>query len=51
MQIQKKLVAKLKMNYTLRVLLFTDSKAEPTRAVNALTEEQQKTYKKYITRK
>ena len=51
MQIQKKLVAKLKMNYTLRVLLFTGSSAEPTRMVNTLTEEQQKTYKKYLTRK
>ena len=51
MQIQKKLVAKLKMNYTLRVLLFTGSLAEPTRMVNTLNEEQQKTYKKYLTRK
>ena len=51
MQIQKKLVAKLKMNYTLRVLLFTDSKTEATRMVDTLTEEQQKTYKKYLTRK
>jgi len=51
MQIQKKLVAKLKMNYTLRVLLFTDCKSEPTRMVDTLTEEQQKTYRKFLTRK
>ena len=40
MQIQKKLVAKLNLNYTLRVLLFTSSSAEPTRVVNALNEEE-----------
>ena len=48
MQIPKKLVAKLKLNY---VLLFTSSSAEPTGVVNVLDEEQQKTYKKYIKRK
>ena len=47
----RNLVAKLKINYTLRVLLFTSSAREPTGVVNALNEEQQKTYKKYITKK
>ena len=50
-QIGRNLVAKLKINYTLRVLLFTSSASEPTGVVNALNEEQQKTYKKYITKK
>ena len=50
-QIERNLVAKLKVNYTLRVLLFTSSASEPTGVVNALNEEQQNTYKKYITKK
>jgi len=50
-QIERKLVAKLKVDYTLRVLLFTSSARAPTGVVNALNEEQQKTYKKYITKK
>ena len=50
-KIERNLVARLKINYTLRVLLFTSSASEPTGVVNALNEEQQKTYKKYITKK
>ena len=42
-KIKRNLVAKLKVNYTLRVLLFTSSASEPRGVVNALNEEQQKT--------
>ena len=40
-QIERNMVAKLKLNYTLRVLLFTSSASEPTGVVNAPNEEQQ----------
>ena len=50
-KIEKPMLAKLKQNFTLRVLLFTNAPTVMGPAENHLTEAQQKTYKKYITKK
>ena len=50
-KIEKPMLAKLKQNFTLRVLLFTNAATAAKPAENELTEAQQETYKKYITKK
>ena len=50
-KIERPMLAKLKQHLTLRVLLFTNAPTVIGPAENQLTEAQQKTYKKYITKK
>ena len=45
-------IAKLKLNYTLKMLLFTDvGKGSKDNEKNELTEEERKKYKKFLTKK
>ena len=50
-KIEKPMLAKIKQNFTIIVLLFTNADKAAKPAENELSEAQQKTYKKYITKK